>query len=92
MTWWQRLSRRKKMEEDLEKELPFHLDQHTADLIAQGVDSEEARREPRLAPGAPEQVKEKCRDARGTRWLEELGQDTRIGGSGLHGPLLWSEW
>ena len=36
MNWWQRLLRRKKMEEQLEKELRFHLDQHTAELIARG--------------------------------------------------------
>ncbi|MGH9856018.1 MAG: permease prefix domain 1-containing protein, partial [Blastocatellia bacterium] len=77
MTWWHRLWRRKKMEEQLEKELRFHLDQHTADLIAQGLDPEEARRQARLALGGPEQVKEQCRDARGTRWLEYLLQDLR---------------
>jgi len=38
-----------KMEEGLEKELRFHLEQHTADLIAQGLDPEEARRRDRLA-------------------------------------------
>ena len=65
------------MEEQLEKEMRFHLDQHTADLIAQGRDPEEARRQARLALGGPEQVKENCRDARGTRWLEELWQDFR---------------
>lgn len=27
--------------------------------------------------GGPEQVKEMCRDARGTRWLEDLLQDFR---------------
>jgi putative ABC transport system permease protein len=79
MTWWQRLWRRKKMEEELEKELRFHLDQHTADLIAQGLGPEEARRRAGLALGGPEQVKEKCRDARGTRWLEDLLQDLRYG-------------
>ncbi len=79
MTWWQRLWRRKKMEEELEKELRFHLDQHTVDLIAQGLDPEEARRRASLALGGPEQVKEKCRDARGTRWLEDLLQDLRYG-------------
>jgi putative ABC transport system permease protein len=79
MTWWQRLWRRKKMEEELEKELRFHLDQHTADLIGQGLDPEEARRRASLALGGPEQVKEKCRDARGTRWLEDLLQDLRYG-------------
>jgi putative ABC transport system permease protein len=79
MTWWHRLWRRKKMEEELEKELRFHLDQHTSDLIAQGLDPEEARRLARLALGGPEQVKEKSRDARGTRWLEALLQDLRYG-------------
>jgi len=77
MTWWQRLSRRNRMEEQLEKEMRFHLDQHAADLIAQGYDPEEARRQARLALGGPEQVKEQCRDARGTRWLEDLWQDFR---------------
>src|SRR5262245_13964084 len=79
MTWWQRLWRREKMEEELEKELRFHLDQHTADLIAQGLDPKEARRRASLALGGPEQVKEKCRDARGTRWWEDLLQDLRYG-------------
>ena len=77
MTWWNRLLRRKQMEEQLEKELRFHLEQHTADLIARGHDPVEARRQARLALGGPEQVKEECRDARGTRWLEDLWQDLR---------------
>ena len=75
MTWWHRLWRRNRMEEQLEKELRFHLDQHTADLIVQGHDPREAQRQARLALGGPEQVKESCRDARGTRWLEDLWQD-----------------
>jgi putative ABC transport system permease protein len=77
--WLSRLFRRRKQEEELEKELRFHLDQHTADLIAQGLDLEEARRQARLALGGPEQVKEQCRDARGSRWLEDLLQDLRYG-------------
>lgn len=77
MTWWHRLWRRRQMEEQLEKELRFHLEAHAADLIAGGMDPAEARRQARLAVGGPEQVKESCRDARGTRWLEDLGQDFR---------------
>ncbi|HUK30505.1 MAG TPA: ABC transporter permease [Candidatus Acidoferrum sp.] len=77
MTWWQRFWRRNKMEEQLDKELRFQLEEHTNDLIAQGHDPEEARRMARLALGGPEQVKEDCRDARGTRWLEDLLQDGR---------------
>ena len=79
MRWLRRLFSRRKQEEELEKELRFHLDQHTADLIAQGLDPEEARLGARLALGGAEQVKEQCRDARGTRWLEDLLQDLRYG-------------
>jgi len=67
--------RRKRSEEQLDKELRFHLEQHTADLIAQGLDPAEARRQARLALGGPEQVKEECRDVRPARWLEDLGKD-----------------
>jgi len=77
MSWWHRLLRRKKMEEQLEKELKFHLERHEADLISSGVHPDEARRRARLTLGGPEQVKEECRDARGTRWLEDAWQDFR---------------
>src|ERR1043165_3077619 len=79
MNWWHRLLRRRKCEEELEKELRFHLEQHMSDLIAQGYSPEEARRQARLALGGAEQVKELCRDARGTRWLGDLLQDLRFG-------------
>src|SRR5215217_5062173 len=79
MTWWHRLFHRRQHEEKLEKELRHHLDLHTSDLIGQGYSLGEAQRQAHLALGGPEQVKEMCRDARGTRWLEELLQDLRIG-------------
>ena len=77
MSWWHRLWRREEMEEQLDKEVCFHVDEQIADLIAQGHTPGEARRMARLAIGGPEQVKEECRDARGTRWLEDLWQDFR---------------
>jgi hypothetical protein len=77
MTWWNRLRHRGKLEEQLERELGFHLEQHIADLMARGVPPGEASRQARLALGGPQQVKEGCRDARGTRWLEDLWQDAR---------------
>src|SRR5581483_2638237 len=77
MNWWRRLLHRGRMEEQLDKELHFHLEQHAADLAARGVDPAEARRRARLELGGSEQVKEGCRDARGTRWLEDLAQDLR---------------
>jgi predicted permease len=77
MTWWHRLWRRKQMDEQIDKELRFHLDQHTADLIARGHQPGDAMREAKLALGGAQQVKAECRDARGTRWLEDLLQDFR---------------
>jgi putative ABC transport system permease protein len=79
MRWLRRLFSRRKQEEELEKELRFHLDQHTADLISQGLDPEEARRRARLSLGGLDQVKEQCRYVRGTRGLEDLLQDLRYG-------------
>ena len=78
MNWWQRLWRRDQMETQLEKELHYHLEQHTEELIDDGVSPDEARRRARLDLGGPEQVKQQCRDARGTRWVEDLGQDARF--------------
>jgi predicted permease len=77
MTWLHRLVRRERMEEQLAKELGFHIEQHTAELMARGHDPVEARRLARLELGGPELVKEQCRDARGTRWIEDLFQDVR---------------
>jgi predicted permease len=77
MTWWLRLWRRRRMEAELERELRFHEDACAADLVARGIHPDEARRQARLAIGGPEQVKEQCRDARGTRWVEDLLQDIR---------------
>src|SRR6202050_5813539 len=77
MSWWNRLWRRRQMEEQLEKELRFHIEEHSTELHGDGHSPEEAQRQARLALGGPEQVKELCRDARGTRWLEDLLQDFR---------------
>src|SRR5215207_304134 len=79
MKWWRRLLRRRKLDEELERELSFHLEQHTSDLIEQGYSPGEARRRARIALGGPEQVKEMCREARGTRWLSDLLRDLRYG-------------
>ncbi|HEY3740001.1 MAG TPA: ABC transporter permease [Bryobacteraceae bacterium] len=77
MTWFARLWRHRRLETDLDKELRFHIEEHTADLVAQGRNPSDARRLARLELGGPEQLKEDLRDARGTRWLEDLGRDLR---------------
>jgi predicted permease len=78
MNWFQRLFRRKEMEEQLEKEVRFHLEQQEREFIAQGYSSQEAHRQALLILGGSEQVKEDCRDARGTRWVEDFFRDLRF--------------
>jgi len=43
MNWWQRLRARRALESQLQKELRFHVDQHTNDLVTGGLDPVEAR-------------------------------------------------
>ena len=78
MIWWQRLLH-PHLEEKLDQELSFHLDQHIADLVAQGHNPHEARRLALVALGQPELVKEYCRDSRTIPWLENLSLDIRYG-------------
>jgi predicted permease len=77
MNWWQRLWRRRRSEERLEKELRFHLDQHVGDLISRGHSPDDARRLAMQALGGYDQVKEGCREVRPKRWLEDLLRDLR---------------
>jgi len=83
MSWWRRFHDRRRLERELSAELSDHVERHVADLVGTGIPEPEARRRARLALGGVEQVKEACRDERGTRWLEDLSSDLRLAGRGL---------
>lgn len=62
-------------DDELDKELQFHLDERIADLMGKGMTEDEARRRARLELGGVMQVKEAIRD-HSLRWLiAELWQD-----------------
>ena len=79
MSWLQRLFARGRMEQDLDKELRFHFESQVADKVRSGISEIEARRLTRLEFGGMEQIKEDCRESRGTLWLESMVQDVRYG-------------
>ena len=79
MGWVHRLFGRARLERELDKELRFHFEQRIEDLVAEGTEPREAARRARLELGGMDAVKEGCRDARGTRWLEDFVQDSRHG-------------
>ena len=84
MNWWRRLLKRGEMERHLDAELRFHFDGLVADNLRAGMSEPEACRSARLEFGGVEQVKEECRDARGTRLVEDLWQDLLFALRTLH--------
>jgi predicted permease len=80
MNWVMRLVHRDRLERDLDRELRFHIDEETRRLVATGLSPESARRTAVAEFGGLEATKEAARDARGTRWLEDLVHDLRYAG------------
>src|SRR5215475_908141 len=79
MTRLRALLRRSEMEHELDEELRFHIEQQTEQNIRLGMNPEEARCAAHKTFGGVEQAKERSRDARGARWLEDIWYDLRYG-------------
>ncbi len=71
------LFRRNTVEGEMEAELRFHLERQVEKYVKAGMDRAEAARRARIEFGGVESVKEDCREARGVRFFETLGQDVR---------------
>jgi len=78
VTWWRQLFASRRMERDLDSELRFHMEQQVADHVRAGLTEQEAQRAARLAFGGLPQIKEDCRESRGTVWVTSVLQDLRI--------------
>ena len=68
---------RKWMEEDLDRELCYHLDRRVEDLMREGVSESEAHRRAVIEFGGIAQVQEEVRDTWLSRWLHDLGRDVQ---------------
>src|SRR5262245_21606649 len=73
------LLRKRIAERELDEELRYHIERQTDQNIRLGMNPDEARYAARKAFGGVEQAKERSRDARGVRWIEDLWQDLRYG-------------
>src|ERR1022692_4473496 len=71
------LARRKRVEEDLDKELRFHLEQQVEENLAAGMPPAEARRAALRKLGRVTQIQEECRDMRRTDYIETFWRDLR---------------
>src|SRR5262245_26513743 len=73
------LLRKSEMDRELDEELQNHIERQTEQNIRLGMNPEEARQVALKSFGGVEQAKERSRDARGVRLLEEFWKDLRYG-------------
>lgn len=78
------LLKKRALEEELNEEMRYHLEKQIELNISDGMSPQEARLAALKSFGGLEQSKEQCREARGTRYIEEFWQDLRFGAR-----LLW---
>jgi len=69
------LFRRSTVENELDDELQFHIEQQVEKHVRAGLTRDEALRQTRLQFGSLGQVKEDCRESRGVTFLETSIQD-----------------
>src|SRR5262245_26590321 len=73
------LFRRRRVEQELDDELRYHLERQIEEYLAKGMTPEDARSAALRALGGVEQRKEECRDLRRVKLIEDLVQDLRYG-------------
>ena len=71
--------RRRRLEQDLDRELRYHVDRRIDDLRRSGVSDDEARRQVALEFGGALQVREDVRETWSWVWLDDLRRDIRYG-------------
>lgn len=75
--------RRDAVEQELDLELEFHIEQEARKYERDGIPHAEALRRARLAFGGMNRIKDDTRDARGTTFVETFAQDVRYALRGL---------
>lgn len=68
---------RRRVDEELEDELDFHLEMEAKRNLAAGMEVADARRRARVRFGPRPLIEDNCRDARGITFIDTLWQDIR---------------
>src|SRR5262245_18214092 len=80
---WRSIVRRHVVDQGLDDEVQYHLEEQVEGLVAKGIDRDEAWRTVRRDFGGIELANDQCRDARGVQLIDALGQDVRYAGRTL---------
>jgi predicted permease len=76
-TWWRAVSRPDSLDQQVGEELEFHIESYAEDLMRGGMPRAEAMRRARAELGSVAAVRERSRQAWGTRFFDELRGDLR---------------
>src|ERR1700689_465256 len=76
-SWLRAVTRRDRLEAEMEAELASHLESLTADLVRAGFSPAEARRRARIALGSTVVHKDEMRASLGLRIVDEFAADLR---------------
>ena len=76
-TWWRAVTRRGELDQQVSEELEFHIESYAEDLTRTGVPQQEAMRRARAELGSVAAVRERSRQAWGTRTFDEFRGDLR---------------
>src|SRR5437762_270320 len=71
--------RRKRFEEELDREIRYHLERQIEEGLKAGLSHEEARYAALREMGAIDKSRDECRDARGLRLIDNALADLRYG-------------
>lgn len=73
------LFRRKRVDQDLDDELSYHLEQQIRQNMDKGMSSEEARYAALRSMGGMQQIREQCKEKRRVNYIEHFFHDLRYG-------------
>lgn len=76
---WRSLAGRDRLDAEVDRELTFHLEALSRELMDAGLSADEARQKARRLLGNPVALAEQCRDQRRLGWLDDLRQDAAYG-------------
>jgi predicted permease len=79
MSWLKQWFSRRRLYDDLDKEIAFHLEEKIEELVASGMPLKEATFAARREFGNVASIREKAHEAWGWKWLEDLLVDLRYG-------------
>lgn len=72
------------LDQELDEELPYHLDRQIDEYIAAGMTPHDARLAARKSMHGLQQRKEACKDLRGWNWFDNFNNDIRFSLRQLH--------